>query len=160
MVTIQSTALFMTIAWEIKVKGTVTLHSSFVGIDVHRDSLQEARERLSETLKEDFKIFENKKFERDGEKWHITVAVYSQYRKLTAEQKSILFGDFDFSITGIGEVEENGDKAWFATVESQGLSEMIEAVGLPARDLHITLAFSNKDIHNADKSSASQIVTF
>lgn len=51
----------------------------------------------------------------------------------------------DISFIGIGEVTRNNDKAWFIIVESETLKNIN-----PNFDYHITLGFSNKDIHGKD----------
>jgi hypothetical protein len=49
----------------------------------------------------------------------------------------------DISFVGIGEISRNNDKAWFIVVESETLKTIN-----PDFDYHITLGFTNKDIHD------------
>lgn len=60
----------------------------------------------------------------------------------------------DISFIGIGEVSRNNDKAWFIIVDSETLKNI-----KPDFDYHITLGFSNKDIHGKDiKKDISTII--
>lgn len=51
----------------------------------------------------------------------------------------------DITFLGIGEVTRDNDKAWFIIVESETLKNINTGF-----DYHITLGFTNKDIHGKD----------
>lgn len=66
---------------------------------------------------------------------------------------------FDMDFVGLGRVDSDDGKneAWFLVVNSPDAQKFRESVGLPPHDLHVTLAFLGKDVHNKSKGQESLI---
>lgn len=142
-------------------RGTAARLGRFVGIDIPEDEIHSIRKELYSLLGDDYFQYENNKFMRDGENWHITFAVYSDYRNLSREEKDLLYHEVEYQITGIGTVtESSGEAVWFATVSSPQIDIMLEKAGLPARDLHITMGFTDTDIHSLPKNADTRIIKY
>lgn len=148
----------------------VTRLSKIIGVAIEPEQIQQARQDFHSIVGASAHDYEARKFERDGEEWHITVSMYSAYGKLTREQKNELLGTvYEAQITGIGEHTSHDEDAegertpntvWYATVSSPALTSMMERLGLPARDLHVTLGFTAHDVHGVDKSENTRILTY
>lgn len=106
------------------------------------------------------------KAERDGEDtYHITALSPQDTRA-----SKILFGkrledapappQADFSILGIGRVKEQDNEAWFLVCKSKDIDAWRDEMGLKPHNLHITLGFMKKDIHNQPKDESSIVKTF
>lgn len=60
---------------------------------------------------------------------------------------------------GMGQVEDNGQRAFFVVVEWPALQEARADFGLPPKDLHITIAFTLDDIHSKPKGKDTIFVS-
>lgn len=133
--------------------GVIERHERFVGVDVSEQAvaslLAEARSSLA-----GFEEAEQRKFARDGRRWHVTVALFNELKKYPALRSSI-GKEVELDFLGIGEVTRGESKAWFIVVESRELTELLAEAGAPARDFHVTIGFTEADIHGVRKDSST-----
>lgn len=87
-------------------------------------------------------------FLRDKGESHITLA--SSEQPLPAFEQPELFAS-DLNPLGIGRVEKDGEITYFLVIDCPPLQDALKKAGLPAFDLHITVAFKNVDIHGVSK---------
>lgn len=58
---------------------------------------------------------------------------------------------------GVGKASEGSHEAWFVVCSSPEVAAWRGSVGLPPKDLHITLGFRGKDVHSQPKGFASLV---
>jgi hypothetical protein len=61
----------------------------------------------------------------------------------------------DFRVLGVGRVQQDNEETYFRVVEWESANRFLETLSLPRKDLHITLGFKNKDIHNVPKNETT-----
>lgn len=103
-----------------------------------------------------------KKDERDGgRKFHLTVLSPKetrQLRKQGADLSGLDTAEIHAIPQGVGRVENSeGDEVWFITVSSPSADTLRESLGLGPKDHHITLGFTNKDIHGVPKDESTLV---
>lgn len=134
-------------------RGTIARHERFVGVDVSEDSIESFLKEARESI-EGFAAAERRKFARDGRRWHVTVALFNELKKWP-ELRSLIGREVEFSFVGIGEVAREAHRAWFIVAESPELSELLATAGAPPRDFHVTIGFTEADIHGVRKDSST-----
>lgn len=108
---------------------------------------------------EDIDAMIEQKRQRDGELSHITLLSPMEYSRLLKQGVSVDFSaitDTYLKLRGLGSVDDSKDpnnKAWFCAATAHKVNPWREELGLPPKDLHITLGFNSKDVH-FDKSGA------
>lgn len=101
--------------------------------------------------------------EARGKKLHVTVVGPPEFRMLLqdgmfAERADLLeflkrhLERSQFTARGVGMTSEDDCTAYFAVLDWPAAQHCRAKLGLPHEDLHITLGFTNFDIHNVDKS--------
>ena len=105
---------------------------------------------------------------RDGpDNAHVTVASVMEWgglNKKFPEVASQMLGHVGTSVVlelhGIGQATspKSGSTAWFGVVSCPYLTQLRERMGLRPKDLHVTLAFSPKDVFDASKGLESLVV--
>lgn len=134
-------------------RGTIARHERFVGVDVSEASIEDFLTEARGTI-EGFAAAERRKFARDGRRWHVTVALFNELKKWP-ELRSLIGREVELNFVGIGEVQRGAHRAWFVVVESRELSELLAAAGAPPRDFHVTIGFTEADIHGVRKDSST-----
>lgn len=95
-------------------------------------------------------------------KYHMTTVIASDLRRKAKESSfnasSLVGGDeHEVKLVGIGSVSEEFEcqpnEVFYIVCESESIDKMLVENDLPSRDLHITLGFDLRDIHNASKGS-------
>ena len=84
----------------------------------------------------------------------MTVALFNELKKWP-ELRSLIGREVELDFVGIGEVQRGAHKAWFVVVESRELSELLASAGAPPRDFHVTIGFTETDIHGVRKDSST-----
>lgn len=131
--------------------------STYIGIDLPATSVSKYIEVLDRELgKEDAEAFVENLLRRNGDRFHCTVFNVMECGKMgSACVGDILEStkEYQVSMLGIGR-GENSDKdvTYFIVCESPQIDELRLDYGFAPKDLHVTLAFSKKDIFNIDKS--------
>jgi len=150
------------------VSGTAkVLKGSYAALSVDAAALQPLDSQLRTVLKGDFEELKSYRDLRDGEdSYHMTIIEPREFRKVARELKQA--GDklqlpkspMRFAVYGIGTAESESSQSWFAVCRSQTVDSWRKALGLPAKDLHITLAFGAEgDVHGVPKGIDSLIPT-
>lgn len=96
------------------------------------------------------------RIERDGEKYHITVAHRSE---LSGMEEAVLpplsGGPSPVSATlvdlGVGYARNGDAEAWFVVIYCPEVANIRQHLGLAPKNLHITLGFSPRDVHGVPK---------
>lgn len=131
----------------------------YYGCHVEKASLNEYLEEFRNRVgAEEAAEMESAKASRDrGYVYHLTAVRPPELRKLrgqvTSPPESVTV-----TYTGLGTVKDGENEAWFVTCSSPEIEEWRESNGLPPHDLHVTLAFKNKDVHTQPKGSGSVVV--
>lgn len=145
----------------------VILKGSYVALSVDPASLGALSTELETILGEDFEELKANRDSRDGaSSYHMTAIEPREFRKLAKELKGsgqrleLPSGPLALELIGIGTAESESSQAWFAVCRSESVAAWRKALGLPAKDLHITLAFGAEgDVHGAPKGIDSLITT-
>lgn len=105
---------------------------------------------------------------RDGpDNAHVTVAsvmewggLNKKFPEVAAKAQGHVGMDVVLELHGIGQATspKNGSTAWFGVISCPGLAQLRESMGLRPKDLHVTLAFSPKDVFDVSKGLDSLVV--
>lgn len=57
-------------------------------------------------------------------------------------------------------MRDERSEVWYGVVEWQEMQHARQELGLPAKDLHITLGFSLYDIHSKPKTASTIIIPY
>lgn len=105
---------------------------------------------------------------RDGpDNAHATVAsvmewggLNKKFPEMAAKAQEHVGMEVVLELHGIGQATspKSGGKAWFGIVSCPELAQLRERMGLRPKDLHVTLAFSPKDVFDASKGLDSLVV--
>ena len=84
--------------------------------------------------------------------------------KLARTEPEYLFGGLSVKgkprYLGIGEQSEDGNSVQYVVVSWPEIQELRERFGLPKKDLHVTLGYTQKDIHGVPKDESTLIEEF
>ena len=94
-----------------------------------------------------------------GYHYHLTTVGPPEMRKMGGLHQNPFPQMYKVDFEGLGKVEEEGNEAWFIVCSSPELTRWRTERGLPPKDFHITLGFTEKDIHNQSKGSERIIVS-
>lgn len=140
------------------------LKRSYVGAVVDSKILDPMNRALLAHVGFDFVEAKHNHDQRDGVGcYHMTILTPQEFRtvsnSLKLEGKTLdLPEKVNFTLLGVGTANNQKSRSWFAVAESVEVNEWRAGLGLPNRDLHITLAFEKGgDVHNVDKSANSLI---
>lgn len=131
----------------------------YYGCHVEKSSLSEYLEEFRSRVGADrAAVMEASKASRDrGYVYHLTAVRPPEVRglrgKVTPSPEIVTV-----TYTGLGRVEDGENEAWFVTCSSPEIEEWRAENGLPAHDLHVTLAFQNRDVHSKPKGAETVVV--
>jgi hypothetical protein len=134
------------------------LKNSYLGVEllpyVIAPALNQLRSAMSPGL---FDQIVRKKAERDGEDhFHMTVITPPEYRRLMNEKRFELPSKaFRVQLEGVGTASNERSQTWFAVAHSTAVDHYRYSLGLPRHDLHITLGFTEKDVHGVKKDAST-----
>lgn len=102
-----------------------------------------------------------KQQQRDGGLHHITLLSVPEIGKVDGIMARRVIGErFSFSLIGIGRVEDRGGEAQYIVGECMAAQSWRESLGVGAKDMHITLGFSPKDIFTKGKGRDTVYIEF
>lgn len=134
------------------------LKNSYLGVELQpyviAPALNQLRSAMSPGL---FEQILRKKTERDGEdRFHMTIVTPPEFRRLKNENR-LKFPEkpFRVQLEGVGTASNEGSQAWFAVARSAPVDHYRYSLGLPHHDLHITLGFTEKDVHGVVKDETT-----
>lgn len=141
---------------------------SYFGVKISEHDVLHMENKFKEFVGEsEFENLVQNKLERDGERaFHITVLDPKETRlirkKGTDSQKDTLQTltenvDIPFNLLGIGKATNDTSEAYFIVAKSSKADSIRESLQLPRKDFHITLGFSNGDVHNVPKDETTII---
>ena len=135
--------------------------SVYLGCHVSEDSIRPFIDSLSIVLGEKFEKFEKNRFERDGSDYHITILTTPEYKKSIKKARDIcdeaIGSVIEFGISGVGHASKGDDNVYFIVLSSHEGAELRTRLGLKKKDFHITLGFSESDVHGVPKNESSLI---
>lgn len=140
----------------ITLKGTPeVLKHSYIGIRVLPEAVAPALNQLRTAMAPElFNLIMEKKIERDSEgHYHMSIVRPPEFRKF--KKAGLSFGDLstslDFELLGVGTASNSSSQTWYAIAQSRTIDDWRSDLALPTLDLHITLGFTAKDIHDVPK---------
>lgn len=131
------------------------LGNKYLGFDISEDSISYYLNILKEHLGDNFESYHLKKMERDNGKYHITVLNVKEYNSLLKNDINLDYlytTNYSLQFKGIGGIVDNNNEVYYIVVSCAELNRERVYLGLDIKDLHITLAFKNKDIFNKRKN--------
>ena len=141
------------------------LKGSYAALSVDAAALQPLEIELQAILGDDFEELKGHRDLRDGaDRYHMTIIEPREFRKVTRELKQagskleLPKSPIRFAVYGVGTASSEGRSTWFAVCRSQAVADWRKSLGLPAKDLHITLAFgAGGDVHGVPKGMQTLI---
>jgi len=137
----------------------------------HRDSLSVKGSSINEIALKWISILNPSKellqsrVDRDNsENFHMTVITSSEMKGLEKTKVDLMrinlneCNDFHLWDAGVGHVRKDLCEAWFVVIISNKFKKVREELGLPWKNFHITLAFSNGDVHDEGEKSMKSII--
>lgn len=107
-------------------------------------------------------MLENKDARDGGREFHLTLIDPKETRMLRKQGVDLTeIEDAQLRAVpqGVGKQtdESSGNETWFITAESPGADELRSRLGLGTKDYHITLGFTQKDIHGVPKDGSTVV---
>lgn len=135
---------------------------TYLGIQVETKIVEKHLKVLKYTIgKSEFAKFSKNLKNRDGSIFHLTVVSPIEFAKLAKKKHKLLINKTVFyALTGLGNQSRNTNRIYYATARSPQGEYLREQIGLPKKDLHITLGFNAEDIHDIPKDENTHIRTF
>lgn len=107
----------------------------------------------------EFKTFYENRERRDGANYHSTLINVQEFHKEGMKQtaQELIGRDYKLVIKGVGRAHDEAKncEAHFIVLECPQLDKLRESIGLPKRDLHITIGFDCKDVFTRPKDESS-----
>ena len=140
----------------------------YVFCEVSAENVQQYNKKLEQIIgKQQFEqALTNLKARPTGESYHLTILSPKEFRlakkehgmqKISETLNNYNNNRGETSILGIGEAQQDGEKTWYLVCENNNIQQLRQQLGLPHKDLHITLGFTKHDIHNVSKNSETLI---
>ncbi len=132
---------------------------TYVGFKVDESNIAKYLDQLKNMIGQDkYKLVTKNQETRDGMEFHITVLTFKEFQNVEYNE----YHDFknrlyDCVLVGLGQATSKNESTFFVVVESEEAQKIRNFFDLPARDLHITLGFTKKDIYNIPKDRSSLI---
>ena len=132
---------------------------TYYGISVPVEVIKPYLETLQK-IEPEHELYMRNQQERDGGKYHITIIPVMEVgqimNKFGVEKaadglEALTSLRVPITLKGIGTGENKGSKAYFIVVESTILNNYRNGLGLPDRDLHVTIGFNPKDVFGVSK---------
>lgn len=99
---------------------------------------------------------------RDGAKHHITILTSAEFAALGDKSLVEAFTNSpkDFVFSSIGSIKKDDNSTHYALCESGYAQKLRDDLGLPAKDLHMTLGFTKKDLFHLSKNRTTAVGDF
>jgi len=141
--------------------------SCYLGIDIEEKEISPYLEYLKLYLDVEYDTYVNNQKRRDSDKYHLTVALPTEYKemmdrvdvsKFSSDLESVLnFKIDDLVFKGIGRAEKFGNIAYYIVCESRKLDNVRTFMKLNEKDFHITLGFKNRDVYGVRKNEVMNL---
>lgn len=130
--------------------------SRFVGVYVDSEILLEFLGRLA-SIDRGRECIENHHSKYNGE-YHVTLIDSNEFQFCSALTVLELIGiEVEINVLGLGKAAKGGAICFFLVCESVELAALRGVMKLPPKDFHITLGFSDQDLHQVSKGRSSLI---
>lgn len=134
---------------------------SYFGASVNGELLYQHIEAWGKLVGEKRAKLEENKEQRDGGvAFHITTVRPHELKRIPKPLRDELKGElskdfknFSFLLKGVGVARNDEGETWFIVVQSQDIQDWRKSLGLAEIDLHITIGFDPKDIHDVSKGA-------
>ena len=100
---------------------------------------------------ETFSQYSTNLLTRNDGSYHLTVVSPPEWETLHADASPVSGLGFEVALTGLGRARRGEDETYYTVCEAAAVQELRASLGLPPRDLHVTLAFKQVDIHGVPK---------
>ena len=145
------------------------VNNTYVGVPISKDAVTSYLKQLKDILGDDeYKVYTTNQQNRDASNgrdhaYHITIINAFELNKLMKTPESSKYVEYldtimntvsidDIKMKGIGMAKKDSNTAFFVVVESDMLTELLNKIGLPKKDFHITLGFNKLDVHGVRKN--------
>ncbi len=133
----------------------------YLGCVIDMATLSPFVEKMRNVLGEQSEEFEQNRFERDGDEFHITFAGPREYgaavETTNGEIDEVIGRVLSFELLGLGHAAEGDNQAYYVVAKSSGGSELRKQLGMSSRDFHATLGFNKSDVHGVSKAEETLI---
>jgi hypothetical protein len=134
------------------------LGNSYISLIDFNDVLFDALLDFAKINITDFDSLNQNLLNRNGGNFHLTA-----FNVAECNSNNNIFNLFDIDINdlrmlGIGSISKDSNKTFFIVCQSDTINKIRLSLGLPFKDLHITIGFNNKDLFHARKND-SNIIT-
>jgi len=132
----------------------------YLGINIKDNDIDSNNRTFGSILLQAEKIIPNFKFcnqnllNRNYGKYHITVFSVSECGKNSSllELQNAQIKNSSLTFKGVGSIRQDNMITWFVVVESPVLNKLRNDAELLDKDLHITIAFTDKDLFKGRKN--------
>ena len=133
------------------------LGNSYISLIDFNDLLFDALLDFAKINIDDFDSMNQNLLNRNGGNFHLT-----SFNVAECNSNNNIFNLFDIDINdlrmlGIGSISKDSNKTFFIVCQSDTINKIRLALGLPFKDLHITIGFNNKDLFHARKNDCNII---
>jgi 2H phosphodiesterase-like protein len=130
----------------------------FAGL-VAKEDLTPYLTHLADILKNDFVTYRQGQQTRDHNQFHITIVNPYEYKDLGEKQANLLKSDIElsFNLLGLGTASNEKSQTYFVVAASNEGQKLRAALGLNAKDFHVTLGFKPQDVYGVSKNIESLI---
>jgi len=128
------------------------LGNDYLSLTDFNDIFFDALLDFAKTNINDFDSMNQNLLKRNGGNYHLTAFNVAECNK-----NPLLFNLSDIDINdlklfGIGSISKDSNETFFIVCQSDTINKIRLALGLPFKDLHITIGFNNKDLFHARKN--------
>ena len=128
--------------------------NAYPAIKIDAVEIEPYLDDLKTALGDDYDRFTGNQQYRDRGAYHLTFAPVFEFQQLHPTEQDMLVGQkVSLDFLGVGAVSECPNQAFFVVVESAELLSLRHVCGLPPKDFHITLGFSERDVHSKRKNA-------
>ena len=137
------------------------LNNNYIGINFHADIVVSFLEKMKTLLNDEYDEYVANQQNRDTGHYHCTVISPIELDKIikkdinNANIINKIIEDFqieDFQILGLGSAQKEENKAYFIVCRSAQIQALRQRFEFNEKDLHITIGFKYKDVHNVPKN--------
>lgn len=123
----------------------------YIGCEIPRAQIAPYLAELSQWLGPvAFERYRSNQAHRDHQRFHVTLINPYEYQELDVHHVA-LFSHCEFQHLGLGRASKDRDVSYFVVVESAAAQLYRRRLGLPDKDLHITLGFDKNDVFGVSK---------
>jgi hypothetical protein len=135
---------------------------NYLGIQIDKQLIESYLDKMRDILGDEFDDYIINQQNRDGGKYHMTVANVSDYnsviKKMGPKDSAIQFDTIlktpidDLKFMGLGRASRGENTSYFVVCKSQKLDYIRDHLGIRPHDFHITLGFKYRDVFGVRKN--------